>query len=262
MSPVLLLINYLALMGVLLIVIAPLAGWLTVSIPKAYEYEPTRDDELSAAAKAFLGPVVRALCDEGFEVVANLRPTNAGVGVTAVTVCFVRRETGDMATVTRASNVAGQNGQIIAFDTQFADGSIIVTLNQTGPGIFPVAPYERRFIIPRVRDPHTLYQIHRCRVQAYAPAGVPLDVPEPGTEVDRLHREHARQIEWLIAAGYFKPTTGRRHRATLKGATIMIWRLTIPIKWLIIWHQRRRAHAELRTLGFNAFTPVVAAAQP
>lgn len=261
MSPVLLLINYLALMGVLLIVIAPLVGWLMVSIPKAYEYEPIREDELSAAAKTFLGPVVRALCDEGFEVVVNLRPTNAGMGVTAVTVGFVRRETGDMATVTRASNVAGQNDHVIAFDTQFTDGSVIVTLNQSGPGIFPVAPYEKRLAIPRVRDPHTLYQIHRCRVQAYAPAGVPFDVPAPGRDVDRLHKDHTRQMEWLMAAGYFKPTTGRRHRATLKGATIMIWRLTIPIKWLIVWHQRRQARAELRALGFNAFTPVVATAR-
>lgn len=246
---------------VFLVLFGPIISWFTITIPKSYDYRVTRDDDLSTAAKEFFLPAIQALRDEGFEVVANLKPANAGIAVRVIIVAFVRRETGDMATVARASNVVGQSNYVIGFDTQFEDGTSVVTVNQSGPGIFPVAPYERKLAIPSVRDLRTLYQIHKGRVLALGPVGVSVDAPAAGTELDRLHRDHSRTTEWLIAAGYLRPTTRSRHRTTLKGAAIMTWRLIIPIKWIIVWRQRRQARAELGAIGFNAFSPVVAASQ-
>jgi hypothetical protein len=244
--------------GVLWAVLGVAGTWALMSVPEAFDIQPTREDRLPSAAKAFFESAVRALSDDGFEVVANVTLVDAHAGISSAMVAFVRRETGEMGTAMYASS----GGHMIGFDTQFADGSRIVTLAQSNPGIFPAAPHDRWLRVPVARDPRFLYEIHRCRVRAFAPAGIALDTPEPGAEIERMQRDQAHEIEWLLTAGYLRPSVNGRHHVTFKGAAIAAWRFIPPSRWIVTWFQRLRARAELRSLGFNAFPPVVGDPRP
>jgi len=139
---------------------------------------------------------------------------------------------------------------VLAFFTRFEDGSEVAATNNPHPSVLPAAPCRTSLWLPEIQDARALYQIHK---QAADRLGMGkqrvLDAGDPAAVLrDATTRVQARVAE---AGYYYLDEDGERYWLTCKGAFLIAWKLTWPIKVVYRAIRRRRTWKLLRKLGID-----------
>jgi hypothetical protein len=145
---------------------------------------------------------------------------------------------------------------VLAFLTEFADGTKLITSNHAMRALEPQpAVREGSMSFPRVRNPRHLFEIHNASVARYASEAIRVEraIVNPTEFLRTVRREQAaRHVE----SGYsYFDEESRRYHPTWKGAILMAWKLWRPIKRIRDWSLRRRAARMLRELGLAHLAP-------
>jgi len=130
----------------------------------------------------------------------------------------------------------------VAFETDFTDGSAIITTNMASPSIFAPDPALASVHWRAMQDLTTLYRLHRARVSLHGASRVakPFDDPLEYAR-DGGRRTMRRQVE----AGYFvQDEPAGVYRTTLKGA-MLVYRLSWPWRDITVSRWRRALRDEL-----------------
>jgi hypothetical protein len=140
----------------------------------------------------------------------------------------------------------------LAFRTEFADGTALVTGNTRIATVLPPRLFrEGSMSFPWVDDPEFLYEIHAASVVHYASDAIPIPtaIEDP---IEFLNASHRRELARFVEAGYYRlDEASRRYRLTWKGAFVMSWKLLWPIKSIRLMLRRRKAARLLRELGLD-----------
>src|SRR5262249_33660943 len=132
----------------------------------------------------------------------------------------------------------------------FSDGTWLATGNSRMARAIPSLRARRGSMsFPWITDPGELYEIHAASVAHYAADGIPV---EPATQdpAEFLRSSIRRELAEFAEVGYTRLVEARGiHRYTWKGAFLMAWKLTWPIKAIREWSRRRKGSRMLRELG-------------
>jgi hypothetical protein len=218
------------------------------------ELIPTTTEDLNETAREGIRRAVRDLGAEGFEVVANYRHRGGNARLLMVSVLFVNRAAGHFAQgffVSIGSESTYRETWNLVIRTRFADGFEMNTASSTSDTAFPTDPMSDSINPYWIRDGRLLWAIHRARIEGDARKGQRRIVPDPGKEAEFLNEDFRREIDHVVATGYYVPDEiAGRYRLTIKGAYLIIWRLLWPLKHLRRAARKRRAQSVLRELGF------------
>ncbi len=224
------------------------------------EFEPIDPDsdlmpQLVAESIARTVPELEGL---GFDCRGSFRKAGLSPNANAYVTLFEdpeSRRTAQLFTVFAASGLARQVVTVLAFRTEFTDGTCLMTGNSGVASLFPRSARIREgsFSCPWVRNPNRLYQIHEASVAHYVSDGIP--TPQGTSDPveflrESVRREHAHFVE--VGYVYLDEDRGV-YRYTWKGATLGAWKLIWPIKPIRQWLRRRKAIRTLRELGLEHF---------
>ena len=202
----------------------------TIVIPVKPTLVETHEDQMPSEMKQTLAQVVPALQRLGFTIAANMHAPELARLVTWTQVLFIHRERGDRASVMhlRAINPRMEGGHrppSLGFATEAPDGRSVKT----------------SLVDPVEVSVESLYQRHRCDVDAKLGPTVRGVVPEPGKEAQWL-TERAGTIAQSIARQSFfaLDRDGLHYRPT--------WRRALRMGWLLVWARREKQ-------GFDVLPP-------
>jgi hypothetical protein len=155
---------------------------------------------------------------------------------------------GDVAKVLVVLTRRGRVSVTLAFQTRFAGGAQVVTSNSRVVAGFPPPPEVTSAWLPEVRNPPALYRVHERLRDAVGGTRGRIGVgPDPA---GYLREGSARSQAAWVAAGYYRPDAARGVvRPTWKGAVLVTWRLTWPVKGLYRARRRRATRRLLDRLG-------------
>lgn len=213
------------------------------------KWEPTTPAQLTPEARDFIGRVVPAFRESGFEVVANVSQAEAVPNTVATQLLFVNRNSGDIATALTAK-AQRRRSFVLVIHSHFMDGSRISTGSNASAGFLPKNKADVSQNFPWVSDPAVLDEAHRRRVNRAGRATSERITPAAGEELSHFASEWERAIRWHTKCGYLKaePQDGF-YRFTWKGAFMATWKLQDPFKrWgrLRLEREARREWQELR----------------
>lgn len=163
------------------------------------------------------------------------------------------QRTAQLFTVFAASGFARNVVTVLAFRSEFSDGTWLITGNSGIASLFPESGHSREGTcsFPWIQDPNRLYRIHEASVAHYAPDGIPVpqDTSDP---LEFLRESLRREYAHFLAVGYVYLDEARGvYRFNWKGATLGAWKLTWPIKPIRHRLLRRKAIRFLRELGLE-----------
>jgi hypothetical protein len=162
------------------------------------------------------------------------------------------RRTAQLFTVFVATGLVRQVSTVMNFKTEFSDGTALTTGNSRVAGAFPPVRLRRGSMsFPWITDPGELYEIHAASVAHYAADGIPV---EPGIQdpAEFLRTSSWREMAKFAEVGYMRLDEERRiYRYTWKGAFLMAWKLSWPIRSIRQWLRRRKAAGILGELGLD-----------
>lgn len=165
------------------------------------------------------------------------------------------RRTAQLFTVFGASALTRQVVTVLAFRSEFTDGTWLATGNSGVPSLFPRSDRcrEGTSSFPWIHDVYRLYQVHEASVAHYASDGIPApqDTSDP---IEFLRESVRREYEHFVEVGYVKLDEARGvYRYTWKGAILAAWKLIWPIKPIRLWLRRRVAVRILREIGLEHY---------
>jgi hypothetical protein len=139
---------------------------------------------------------------------------------------------------------------VLAFRTEFTDGTSLFTGNSRIASAFPrVQIREGSMSFPTIEDPRRLYDIHEASVAHYASDGIPVE-PDIQDPAEFLRSSNRRELAGLAELGYLRLDEERQvYRFTWKGAFLVAWRLVWPVRSMRQMLRRRKAARMLRELG-------------
>jgi hypothetical protein len=187
----------------------------------------------------------------GFSLVAHLVSGDEITRVHSMITLMSNRDSKTIAQIARAfttKHVVNKTVECIAFVSEFADGTEIVTNNNPMVGIFRKIPTRRLLNLPQIDDVWRLHHIHSHYVSERA--DVPLVFPAPGKEIEYYQQAYKKVFNEQTSAGYlyFDEDT-QRYRYTLMSAIIFTWRLLWPVKPILIARKRYRARLIAKAAG-------------
>ena len=213
------------------------------------------------AANELLDPEVRAYIEASEQALARagfIAPeritTQTELQLTGVETLLENPDAGDLANVVallnKAANAPERLITCVTFRSALADGTTVITSNTTAVGYWPVEPTKCTVNLPDVRDPITMYRLHRARMAQLSASAAQEKLTRGATPEQRLAfatRQWLDSTNYLIKVGYRKRSpSGIRNTAL--GATFTAWRRMFPWKQLLE-QQRRRATAEVMRLA-------------
>jgi hypothetical protein len=140
-------------------------------------------------------------------------------------------------TVATIASVADGRRRAVAFRSQFGDGQMLVTTNQSIGRLLPRLSFMHGVRCAGVTDPASLLEIHRRQLaKVSAVAAIP-----DGDVLGYANRETRRLRDELGARGY----VDEAERITLRGTFLMAWRRLPPWKQINDWSDARAAAAFL-----------------
>jgi hypothetical protein len=188
---------------------------------------------------------------EGFTAAANFHHRNAVPGIRAIQMLLVNRATNDVAVILAVWSSSGRSLSF-AIRSIFEDQTSVATGVSRVVGIYPKDPDARSASFPWVKDAHTLCEIHRRRLAGFQCADRLRCAPAPGEELSFVNMEWTRSSERIVRTGYryADPSTGV-YRLTWKGAFLVTWKESSPIKDWRNAARDRGARREWKTLGMD-----------
>jgi hypothetical protein len=208
----------------------------------------------------YLKRVADALGPEGFEVLGDYALANFTERVAGINRILVNRATRTFASVivNFLKNKAGAwdiNQTVIAFRTDFADGSQLVTSNFKLINAVPPKPQLRTCRFVRVRNPQVLAEIHDAILERYYEGirrELPLDTRFGGDATAFVRSQLPEELERYVASGYYyEDQADRRLRLTLRGAFLTAWKNSSPWKGLRYQKRDREAARLLKELAMD-----------
>jgi hypothetical protein len=230
--------------------LGPVLIWLTnrSRVPRWNVPTALGLESLPTSIRPFFDATDRALVDLGFSLVSVLQQRDLAPGFSSWVALYVDRAA-KVRAVAHAHmpvkpQVAVAPKPALYFVTKWADGRLIETANSSHVSPFPRVPGNESRQFPEVVDPKMLYRIHQLRSAALGSA--PRDFPAVGAEVACLTKAMADFYQTHVGTGYLRAVEpGQLFRPTVKGATLMTWRLLPPMTWLARWRRRQRNRAFL-----------------
>jgi hypothetical protein len=144
---------------------------------------------------------------------------------------------------------------VIAFRTDFADGSQLVTSNFKLINAVPPKPQLRTCRFVRVRNPQVLAEIHDAILERYYEGirrELPLDTRFGGDATAFVRSQLPEELERYVASGYYyEDQADRRLRLTLRGAFLTAWKNSSPWKGLRYQKRDREAARLLKELEMD-----------
>jgi hypothetical protein len=136
------------------------------------------------------------------------------------------------------------------FETNFDDGTFLVTANSTHPTFVPPRPDAQSFRFPGFDDPARLHRIHSQLVDRFAGLRRKEFVLESRFRGDVIKYQRwvtSRAWDHFLQSGYYyrDERTGQL-RLTTKGAIFGVLRMTFPLRQLRARHRERTAARLLR----------------
>lgn len=211
-----------------------------------------------AAADAALRPPAREFLDRGEAALADLgfaAPVRgvltAATNVTTYFSLLEHPEHGALATLAALQtggkpHVPPKVVPLIFYRTEFDDGRAMVTTNASTKRRFPRRPDVDHARFPAVRDPKSLYRVHRFRVGERA-ATVPVRRATRGADpLAYQQRESEQDQERWVTIGYYRRTPDGALAVTRRGATLLAWRGMFPWAQIVDRRDENRAAEILR----------------
>ncbi|HEV7994256.1 MAG TPA: hypothetical protein VGP25_20700 [Gemmatimonadaceae bacterium] len=202
--------------------------------------------------QAFIEQTESALISDGF-VLPQRIAISAESPLPSLESVLENPVTGDLANVvamlSKSSTEMSPVVTAVTFRSAFTDGRQLQTSNSTHVGFWPDQPTHDNVVLPDVRDPLELLQLHRARVARRSAAVEQTKLTRGTTPEQRLAYATRQQLDstnFLIACGYRKRSP-QGVRLTARGATLMAWRRSFPWKQ-ISERQRQRAVAAVMRL--------------
>jgi hypothetical protein len=209
----------------------------------------------------YLKRVEDSLHARGFDRLGDYALANFADRVAGTNRLFVDRVKRNMAGVT-IGYLKGANGEwninqtVIAFRTDFADGSTLITSNFKLINAVPPRPNVTTYRFVRIKDPSVLHKIHEGILARFFEAKIRdlvLDSKFAGDATALAQWQSAEEIGRLADSGYYYHDEATdKLRPTLKGAYLAVWKNSWP--WKELRERRRDAEARrvLRDLGLDA----------
>jgi hypothetical protein len=197
----------------------------------------------------------------GFQVLRSYAVKNSNPNSFASSTLFRNEATSEVAkilvVVARSGPVRTVTG-LIAFSTEFSDGTEVVTTNSPAISAFPPSrPPYHGFAFPEIRDPRRLLEIHRALVRRFEAGRVRIDPVSADPDEYYRSREFRRPLARHVDLGYYdRDELAGVQRPTWKGAYLMSWRLLWPVKPIRAALRRSRARRLLRELESESICPV------
>jgi hypothetical protein len=212
-----------------LYLVGPIVVWLTqrqAANPQLIAY----GRELQDPNFSFLTNSAARLQAMGFELVGYFGWMGQTTNVNAFLAYLIHRRNGDAAIAVMMATRAGVSGQMMEFATRFVDQSSITTGNSKTPGVYVRPRNKPVYHFPWIADPVRLYQLHQQLILRDF-LGMPKDIPQPGSEQERLVDGMRREMQDQVAPGILRlDSTANCYRPTLPGAFRMTWKLVFPVK--------------------------------
>lgn len=154
---------------------------------------------------------------------------------------------------------------VVAFATDFTDGTAIVTSNRAVPRILEPLPAYDGVHCPHLGDLSLLHRLHLARVKQSQGARSILDF-KPENVIEHVRRERDRLVKAQVSAAYYKlDAQVGVYRKTIRGAFITTWRALWPLQQINYRKQAnklRRVVAECDLGPVEQFLPSVWAPLP
>jgi len=118
---------------------------------------------------------------------------------------------------------------MLAFTTEFASGSEVLTANNKELVTQPGSAQATVLWLPEVREADELYHYHQQAVQKCGFNGNAM--PTEQEPVEYLRRLAEKEVARSVKYGYYRlDSRSKKYRPTLKGAALLSWKLLPPIK--------------------------------
>lgn len=244
--------------GVLLLAIV---GPVTLKVGQWYSPDPDVEmiDLLTAdAPREFLSALGRAekqLEVLGFRLAGHLRISNAVPSVTLFVTLFEHAKEKLTAQVIMANAAVAhirKTVNVISFTTDFNDATKLITSNSPQLSIIPNPRLrEGSGSFPEIKRSHRLFQIHQASVARYGADALRLE-PSTKDPAEFLRQSIRADGERFLDTGYYYEDADRGvYRPTWRGACLMAWKSTWPVKPIRQLIRKRRSRALLSELGVD-----------
>lgn len=208
--------------------------------------------ELPAQVQQHFWETYQTLAEDGYQAAAYLVDAESS-GMRLYLAVFENTSSQDLALA--ACPVARIGGRlvpktyIVAFATDYTDGTKITTTNTPDVPSVASIPKRKKFHFPEVTDPRRLGRIHQglcSRVGGMTKRRI--STSQTVREV--LTADMTKEMEEQVEIGYFyHDETSGSYRPTWKGAFLMVWKQVWPIGTIRKCIGRARNAALLRELG-------------
>jgi hypothetical protein len=219
------------------------------------QFVPVAAESLPPGVAQNFALFVQAMFVEGFALVGYLYQSNPTPNTTLFMAVMKRAETADMACladITATSAGVSRHSLAAEVCTDLEDGTEINTNNFQYASAFKANPQKKLFRLPEVRNPRSLYHLHRQLRQRCAPNAKGV-LPDEGRDLFHLSNSMTREMRKQVEFGYyFLDETNEVFRPTWKGAFIMTWKLAWPVGAIRKVWMKRKARTIIRSLSPSA----------
>jgi hypothetical protein len=252
------LVVWLVFVVVLAFVLSPLQLKLTHWVAAEHQFEPLDLDfeDVPEPFRAWSKSVEPQMQTLGFENLGHFRLAGSTPHVTTFVTLYENdpaRQIAQFFTATAKRGFIRKSETVLAFVTEFIDGTRLVTANNR---MLPITPQirirEGSRSFPEIDDTRRLYAIHNASLAHFASDGIRLD-PNVEDPAEYLKNEYRKETAKYVESGYYYLDEWRQvYRLTWKGAILGAWKSLWPVKPIRGWMRRSRAARLLRELGLNS----------
>jgi hypothetical protein len=239
----------------------PIIGPVTLKVAHWYSPDPQVElinsliDETPTEFADAVRQVDRPLESLGFRLAGDLRVSNAMPGGTTFVALFENAKERQVAQVITAIAVTAhvrKTVTLLLFSTEFNDQTKLSTRNSPQSIVIPLLRHrEGSHSFPWIKSPHRLFEIHQASIARFGgdAARVAPSIDDPA---EFLRRSMRAEADTFVDTGYYyeDPKYGI-YRPTWRGACLMAWKSTWPIKPIRQFVRKRRAAEFLRALGLE-----------
>jgi hypothetical protein len=245
---------FLGALAAFMYLLAPIVIKSSQFLQATLQFEPLFADQLPPFARDFIQRCVHGFTPLGFVAVESFRTINVAPDILAFVLILVDSERRDICQLisTMSLKMSIVRSVTITMKTEYEDGGAIVTTTAK-TGVFPRNPRNDTLVLPGRNDPTLLARVHRLRCERSNRMSQKRPVPVPGTWLDYIREEYARDVQRVTDAGYYwLDVRAQVYRPTWKGAYLMSWKLLWPVKQLRRLGKQWRANSVLRSLRATA----------
>ncbi len=250
------LFRLLVLVGLIPFVVGPIQLHRTQFMALRPEYEPFDPAGPAAApeVRAYFHRASAELARLGFVADEAYQLQNGTKEGTGFVLSFQNQQTAERAKILTVIALKGDRRQVSSsalFTTEFTDGTEIVTGNRSSARVFPhLPPPYHATVFPQIQQTGQLLSVHRAMVNRYDAGRIRVNplLHDPAGLIRT--RDYDRTLHHVVACGYYHvDEPAGVQRLTWKGAILMAWKLTPPIKQILLGRERSEAARRLRRLG-------------